>query len=165
MASFDFGPASVRAVQNAALAATPEVLETSGGGGVWEMLEAKRVGFNQLGLPRWQLQFPPAEPWADGPMTMIVYEQPVIAYYLALGEGGASETFRSKAKALQDQITRNGLKDDGDGGTGAEFTWLSTRFRIHCYDSDEVNQILLMPNSAVEAGALAFAFLVGDTEH
>ncbi len=157
----DYTPAAINAVEAAILAAWPETTPA----GVWELLEAERVAVENLGLPRSHIDLPVAEPWNDGPMTAVAYEQAVLAYYIDRTSGGASEPFRSKLKALQDQLLTEGLVDPE---TGTEFTVLQDRFRMDVHASfrdGEIQRILLIRNNAMQAGALAFSFLMGDYPH
>ncbi len=163
MPLFEFGAAGVRAVQQAIRNAWPEVTVTqtgnSGPGGIWEVSESKRVAYESLSKPCALIRWPVAEPSALSPMNMVVYEQPCIAYYLGITEGGATEPLRAKVGLLERELTGNGLVDPE---TGAEFTLMLGRFAQHFYDGEEMNEILIMRNQPAQAGGIAFAFLTGD---
>lgn len=162
MARSDDWPAFLRALEQAALAAWPEVLETAGGGGVWETTETKRESYEALGWPRVVLEILPAHE-ADWGMVNTVFEQPVAVYYGDWTEEGRSTPFRSKLKGFQNQVQTFGLTDSV---SGTSFTVLP-RWGIHVYQPGErwdqsANDILYTRNNMAQAGGIVLTLLVGD---
>src|ERR1051326_3292453 len=108
MGFVDTNPAALRALRQTIAAVWPEVLLPSEGyehaGGILEQTQIKREAYESLGYPRAQIELPPAAVWAHSPMTMVVYEQPALVYYVGTTESGDSVPFRSKVKLLQDRL-------------------------------------------------------------